>query len=116
MKRTIGRSLGAIFLSISVCVFGASATAGTTGGLYGTLTDADTRAPLAGAKITAKSPSQVTTLTTDGGGHYSFPSLAPDTYTISSEKQGYSPSSVTDVEVVADQQQTVDITQSKAAQ
>lgn len=116
VKWKLGRSLAAMFLGIYTCAFGASASAGTTGGIYGTLTDEDTKAPLAGAKITAKSPSQVATLTTDSGGHFSFPSLAPDTYTINSEKQGYGESTVTDVEVVADQQQTIDITQPKAAQ
>ena len=96
--------------------FGAAAFAGTTGGINGILTDADTNAPIGGAKITATSPSQVATVTTDSGGHYSFPNLAPDTYTVSTRNAGYEESSTTGVEVTSDQQLTVNLTEAKAVQ
>lgn len=111
----IKRSLAAGIL-VAACSFGAAALAGTTGGLNGILTDADTNAPLGGAKITATSPSQVATVTTDSGGHYSFPNLAPDTYTISTSTAGYQDATTTDVEVTADQQLTINLTEPKAVQ
>ncbi len=88
--------------------------AGTTGSINGTLIDASTKAPLAGAKITASSPSQTVTTTTDPAGRFSFFSLAPDTYTISAEKTGYEPYSTTGVTVFADQQQTLNISTPKS--
>ena len=115
MTKVIKRSLAATAL-FTACCFGAAAFAGTTGGINGVLTDASTNAPIAGAKITATSPSQVASVTTDDGGHYSMPNLAPDTYTISSSKAGYADSSTTGVEVTSDQQLTVNLTDSKAAQ
>ena len=52
------------------------ALAGTTGGLTGTVVDAETSAPIAGAEVTATSPSQTATVTTDAAGHFSFLTLA----------------------------------------
>jgi hypothetical protein len=103
-------------LLVATYAFATPGWAGTTGGINGVLTDATTNAPLAGAKITATSPSQVATVTTDKGGHYSFPSLAPDTYDISSDESGYEQSQLTGIEVLADQQQTVNLTEPKATQ
>ena len=52
--------LCALLLSVSlVCLGGESALAGTTGTITGTVVDASTRAPIAGAEVTASSPSQV---------------------------------------------------------
>ena len=113
MTKGIKRSLLATLL-LAACSLGAAAFAGTTGGINGVLTDAATNAPIGGAKITATSPSQVATVTTDSGGHYSLPDLAPDTYTVSSTKAGYVDSSTTGVEVTSDQQLTVDLTDSRA--
>ncbi len=115
MTRSLRRSFAATLL-FAACSFGAAALAGTTGGLNGVLTDADTNAPLGDAKITATSPSQTATVTTDGGGHYAFPNLAPDTYTLSTSKAGYEESSTTGVEVNSDQQLTVNLTEPKAVQ
>ncbi|HVA26847.1 MAG TPA: carboxypeptidase-like regulatory domain-containing protein, partial [Candidatus Baltobacteraceae bacterium] len=63
------------------------ALAGTTGGVGGTVTDAS-GAPVAGASVSFASPSENATGTTDAGGHFSFLSLAPDTYTVSIQKAG----------------------------
>ena len=58
------------------------ALASVTGGLTGTVVDADTSAPIAGAQVTATSPSQSVTTTTDAAGHFTFLTLSPDTYTV----------------------------------
>ena len=85
------------------------AVAGTTGGLTGTVSDSTSKAPVANAKVTAVSPSQTATTTTDAQGHYIFASLAPDAYTVSVEKQGFQPLSASGVNVLADQTQNVPV-------
>ena len=65
------------------------ADAGTTGTLTGTAIDATSKQPIAGAKISAASPSQIASVTSDASGHYTFLALAPDTYTISIEAKGF---------------------------
>ena len=79
------------------------AFAGSTGGLSGSLTDAASGKPLAGARITVASPSQVATTSTDASGAFSFLSLAPDTYTIGSQLDGYDAVSTSGVTINADQ-------------
>lgn len=78
------------------------ALAGTTGGVAGVVTD-DKHAPVAGARVTATSPSQTASTTTDNGGHYIFVSLVPDTYTLAVEKDGYDPVSLGGISIFADQ-------------
>jgi hypothetical protein len=80
--------------------------AGTTGSLSGQVTD-ETGAPVAGAAVKVASASQTATATTDGSGHFSFISLAPDTYVVTVTKQGYNPNSYPGVSVFADQSQTL---------
>ena len=79
--------------------------AGTTGALSGQvrLTDGT---PIAGANVTATSPSQSVTSTTDASGHFSFVSLVPDTYTVLVTKDGYDSVSQAGVTVIADNTQT----------
>jgi hypothetical protein len=83
------------------------ALAGTTGGLSGTVLDAGSGAPIAGAKVQISSPSNVSTGTTDAGGHFAFLTLPPDTYTVSVTKTGYQDLSVPGQSVFADTVQTV---------
>ncbi len=78
--------------------------AGTTGSLTGTLTDA-TGAPVSGAKISVSSPSQITSTVTDASGAFSFLSLAPDSYTLAGEKQGFDSVSISGINIFADQTQ-----------
>ena len=87
-------------------VQGTWALAGTTGQLSGTVTDAN-GAPLAAAKVSAISPSQQANTTSDSSGHFIFLSLAPDSYTLAAEKQGYDPVSISGINVFADQNQSV---------
>ena len=82
------------------------AVAGTTGGVTGRVVDAETHQPLAGVLVTATSPSQSATSTSDPSGTFRFLSLRPDTYTISFSKSGYDPITQPGVTVVADQIQT----------
>src|ERR1700690_2892801 len=82
------------------------ALAGTTGGLSGQVTD-EKGGPVAGAAGKATSAQQIASVPTDAGGHFSFLTLAPDTYTVTAAKDGYSPSSNPGVSIFADQTLTV---------
>jgi len=88
--------------------------AGTTGGLSGSVIDADSSAPVAGAQVTVNSPSQTTTATTDGSGRFTFLTLAPDTYTITVSKSGYQNATEPGQIVFADTVQVLAIRLSKA--
>ncbi|HEY9085622.1 MAG TPA: TonB-dependent receptor [Candidatus Tyrphobacter sp.] len=83
--------------------------AGTTGTISGVVTAPNGR-PLAGAAITATSPSQKATATSDAHGFYSFVALLPDTYTLSFTLRGYGPTSVPGVVVLQDQNVAVNQT------
>jgi len=85
----------------------APAVAGTTGGLRGRVVDQATGAGLAGAVVTATSPSQTQSTQSDASGNFSFLSLAPDTYVVSAELKGYDAASAAGVSVLADQVQSV---------
>ena len=100
-------ALMAVIGTLCVLAQGTWALAGTTGALTGTIYEARTLKPLADAQVTATSPSQTATTKTDATGHFSFVSLAPDTYTISVVKDGYEPTSHSGNIVFADQTQTV---------
>ncbi|HET7815508.1 MAG TPA: TonB-dependent receptor [Candidatus Baltobacteraceae bacterium] len=106
--------MGALLLSVSLLGQGTWALAGTTGGLSGTVVDTETSAPISGELVTAKSPSQTASATTDASGHFTFLSLAPDTYTVTASKTGYDDASVSGVVVFADTVQSVAITAHKA--
>ena len=73
----------ALLLCAALLLWRQDVVAGTTGSLTGTVVDAATKAPIAGATVTATSPSQVARVTTDSAGRFTFISLAPDTFTIS---------------------------------
>ena len=76
--------------------------AGTTGSINGVLTEAQTNAPIGGARITVTSPSQQTSTTTDAQGRFVFLSLSPDTYALSITAAGYQPVSSAGITVQAD--------------
>ena len=75
-------------------VQGTWALAGTTGTLSGSVTEVATSTPVAGANVTATSPSQTITTTSDNHGRFTFASLIPDTYVVTVQKTGYEPASV----------------------
>ena len=100
----------AVMLMLAMLAQGTWALAGTTGNLSGTVADSTTGKGIANAKVTAVSPSQSAGATTDASGHFTILNLAPDTYTVSIEKDGFAPQSLAGVTVFADQTQTVAIT------
>jgi hypothetical protein len=84
--------------------------AGTTGGLRGRIIDRDTQHGIAGVRVTAASPSQSATTTTDANGGFVFLSLSPDTYTLSVSPPGYDAAVQSGITVVSDQVQTASLT------
>mgnify|MGYP001347624805 CR=1 FL=1 len=82
--------------------------AGTTGGISGYALDANGN-PVAGVSVTANSPSQTVTRTTDAKGFYSILDLSPDTYVVTATKDGYDTATVRGITVQADQNTTVAI-------
>ncbi len=91
------------------------ALAGTTGNISGTVSD-ESGAPVSGVVVNAVSAAQTTQATTDARGTFSFLNLAPDTYTLAVEKQGYNPISYSGVTVFADQTLTLSFKLTKALQ
>jgi hypothetical protein len=114
MHRVSVRSLAVVIIALVLTFAGTSVRAGTTGGIHGVVT-AD-GAPLANVRVAVESPSQQAVAFTDRNGSYNFLSLAPDTYTVTVQKQGYAPQKHTDVEVTADAQAEESFDMEKALQ
>lgn len=114
MRRMIGR-IAFVFFAFTFCVCAALSPvgAGTTGGLVGRVTDATTKTPVAGATVSAVSPSQSVSAVTDASGAYRFLSLAPDTYVVSVQSGGFDPVALSGVTVTSDQTQTLSVTLQK---
>jgi hypothetical protein len=112
-KFNVRHAFVAVLLLVSMLAQGTWALAGTTGGVSGYVRDSD-GAPVANAKVTVSSPSQVSSTSTDASGHFAFLDLAPDTYTIAAAKDGYQPSSLAGVTVFADNVQQVNVTLPKS--
>ena len=90
--------------------------AGTTGTISGTITNTDSKLPLAGVAVNAISPTGRYNGTTDQKGFFAFNGVSPDTYTVSFELKGYQPTSVTGLTVFADQNASVTSTLQKSLQ
>src|SRR3984893_18413964 len=107
------RSVVAAFLILTFVLQGTtSVLAGTTGGINGTVVDATSNTPIAGARVSAVSPSQSANTTTDDKGRFSFISLSPDTYTITAAATTkYDQASLSAVNVFADATQSVTVRQ-----
>jgi hypothetical protein len=89
-----------------------SVLAGTTGAISGTVVDPQSNQPVGGARVTAESPAQSATTTSDASGRFTFVSLAPDTYTVSVPATSTrDATSVSGVTVFADQTLTVTLQQ-----
>lgn len=96
-----------------LAVFGSQAgvaLAGTSGDIAGIVTDAKTGAPVAGVHLKISSPSQTVNTTTDAHGRFIVFALQPDDYTLTADRQGYDPRSVSGFPVFADQTQQYDLT------
>ncbi|MBV8371382.1 MAG: TonB-dependent receptor [Candidatus Eremiobacteraeota bacterium] len=111
--RLIATALLALFALIAS--FG-PVSAATTGSISGTITDATTNKPVAGAAVVAASPSGRGTATTDANGFYNIYNLAPDTYTVSVAVKGYNQVVVNGVTVVQDQNVKLDQVLTRALQ
>ncbi len=107
LTRSPFRALVAVLTLAGLLCQGTMVLAGTTGGLSGVAVDSATNVPLSGAKVTAASPSQVATSVTDAGGHFSFLTLIPDTYTVSIQYPGYQDSSISGINIIADNTRTL---------
>jgi hypothetical protein len=94
-------------LAIAVAAWPVVGFAGTTGGISGIVTETGTTVPIAGARITVTSPSQIANAVTDASGRFHFVSLAPDEYVATVEKDGYDSTSYPGIAVFADAQQTL---------
>jgi hypothetical protein len=110
------RAVAAIVLVVSLCCQGTLVLAGTTGTLSGTITDATTHQPLAGAKVSVASPSQTASVKTDASGHFAFLALNPDTYSVSVTLAGYQTATVSGETVIADQTRTLSVAANKSLQ
>jgi hypothetical protein len=108
------RSVVAVLLLLALVLQGTtSVLAGTTGAINGTVVDPQSNQPVSGAQVTAVSPSQSATTTSDPTGRFSFISLAPDTYVVSvAPSSTRDAASVSGVTVQADQTLTVSLQQS----
>ncbi len=114
MPRTLLRLVMTLALIVAFVCNGVSAVfAGTTGSLSGKVLDTATQAPVAGAKVTATSPSGSATTTTDKNGSFTFLSLSPDTYALSVTDAGYDPAGLSGITVQADQTATFNVTLAK---
>jgi hypothetical protein len=97
-----GRPVSALLTLALACTFlvpTAAYAADTTGTIQGTVTDKASGAPLAGVTVTAKSPSQGASATTDSKGFYVIQDLLPDTYTVSFSREGYTTADIQGVVV-----------------
>jgi hypothetical protein len=110
---SVRRGIVAVLLLIAFVLQGTtSVLAGTTGNISGSVVDPQSNQPVSGARVTATSPSQSATTTSDTTGRFSFLSLAPDTYTVSvAETSTRDAASTSGVTVQADQSITVSLTQ-----
>ncbi len=89
------------------------ALAGTTGSLSGYVT-AQGGAAIAGARVSVTSPSQSEISTTDSGGHFTFVSLTPDTYSVTSTADGFETVIQQGITVTSDNVATIHLTMPKA--
>ncbi len=112
-KSTLRRVAVALMLLVAFLFQGTWALAGTTGGVAGQVTD-EAGAPISGAAVKVVSASQSASATSDASGRFNFLSLAPDTYTVSIEKDGFNPVSYAGVTVFADNQLTLSFRMQKA--
>jgi hypothetical protein len=98
------RLVAALVIAVIAASAGpAFAAGGQTGNLTGTVVDAVSKTPLAGAAISAVSPTGAYSARTDARGFFSILGLSIDTYTVSIEAKGYEPISISGVTVQGDQ-------------
>ncbi|HEX8806349.1 MAG TPA: carboxypeptidase regulatory-like domain-containing protein [Candidatus Aquilonibacter sp.] len=92
------------------------AAGGLYGNLRGSVKDAKTGAPIAGAAVVAKAGSGVYSAKTDASGTYSIIGMNADTYTVSVTAAGYTTENVTGVTVFGDETDLANVTLNKELQ
>lgn len=100
----------ASFTVIMLCLFAATAQAQFRAALQGTVTD-PSGAVVAGASVTLTSneTTRQQTTTTNDEGFYRFSQLAPGSYSVAVEQQGFSRSVLEDITVNAEDTQGIDV-------
>jgi hypothetical protein len=103
------RFLAAILIAASCLMTAGPALAagGQFGNLNGTVVDAATKAPIAGASIAAKSGSASYTATTDARGQFTILQMNVDSYTVTISAQGHETVNIPNVVVFGDETDTV---------
>jgi hypothetical protein len=114
MRMRRARTAIGLFLAAAFLLGPLPAVAGTTGTITGVVSDAATGAPIANVRVTAASPSQTQTTTTNAAGFYSLQALTPDTYSVSFQAQGYDAASQPGITVQQDLQSKVDFKLTKS--
>lgn len=97
----------ALWLDFGACISPASAS--TIGSIVGHIVSAANGAAVAGAQVTAASPSDTQTARTDATGFFSMVGLYPDTYTLTVSASGFESAQRLGVTVLQDQTTTVDM-------
>jgi len=103
------RRIIAFAISAAVACSPLAARPATTGQISGIVTDATTKAPIAGATVEAVAPSGKYTATTDAKGSYGIVGVAPDTYRVVVTKSGYQPQDVEGITVLPDDTKIVSV-------
>jgi len=97
-------------LAVLALVVGAAGlSAQTTATIQGTITGA-TGLPLSGVQVTVTGDQGARETVTDGDGRYTVSGLAPGTYRLTAALEGYAPGEAREIELEADQTQTLNIT------
>ncbi|HZV79613.1 MAG TPA: TonB-dependent receptor [Candidatus Binatus sp.] len=108
--------MGATAAAIVTLVLAVEATmtlaAGTTGSIYGTVTD-QSGARLADVSVSAAAPSYTAKTVTNANGFYSLLGLPPDTYALTFSRQGYAIETRAGVTVTQDQSQNMSVALTK---
>jgi hypothetical protein len=108
-RNTPGGFLITALLALLVLLgVGTAVRAGTTGGIEGKVTDENGNG-VTGVTVTASSPAQILSVTTTMRGFYSILDLSPDTYAVTSSKDGYDSATINGVTVTADQTTSANI-------
>lgn len=89
--------------------------ASATGQITGHITDATTHTPIAGAAVTAASPTGVYKATTDARGYFAIVNVYPDTYRVSATAAGYQTNLVDGITVDQNNSISADIQLTKEA-
>jgi hypothetical protein len=104
-SRIFAAALAVVFSVLSVGP--ALAAGGQTGNLNGTIIDAASKAPIAGASILAKSGSGSYSATTDAKGEFTILGLSVDSYTVTITAKGHQTTNITGVIVFGGETDTI---------